>query len=189
MTKIYQAQNGKTLPLKLISPMLMDKVRSSVSIPEPPMYEAETAAGNIERHPHDEESLQTDEDREAWEAYKIAKAEATGEQIERIVSLLFTRGVDWDQVPLSDGEWREDQEAFDIEIPTDRRELYRHYIMTEIISSGEELNDLVATLMEQTGIPKEVMTSVRESFRGEVDGDPGARPETAEVGMELQPEV
>lgn len=142
--------------------------------PQPPTYDVEIKLGNpenpeIETHSHDETTLETEEDKEAWAKYLQDHADWRFGQETVIAELLIHRGLRFD-VP-EDGQWIKDQiELADVlgidkpEIPEGKLELRRYYLESEGISSNIEYRSILAMVQGQTfkGLDLEAMQVVQD---------------------------
>lgn len=188
---VFITSTGIELPLKRISPILVDKAQASEPMPERPTYTAETAGGGTELHPHDHTTLETDEDKAAWQEYLMKTAFAQRLINERVTMVMFYRGIDYDAIDLpEDDTWiTEQREVFGIDVPEDPLKLKRHWVETEALSTPEEIKELVVRLMAMTGAPEEVVAVAERSFRRPVEGDAPAESTDSEGGVELQSEL
>lgn len=188
---VFLTSTGVELPLRRISPLLVEKARASEAMPERPTYIAETAGGGTEEHPHDDTTLETEEDKAAWREYLMETAFAQRRVNNRVVMLLFRRGIDYDALKLpKDDSWiKEQRDIFGIEVPDDPLELKMHWVETEALATPEDIKLLTIQLMSMTGAPEEVVAAAERSFRRPVEGDPTEQPADSEGGVELQPEL
>jgi len=170
----YTTASGITIKIRGVPQMLLDKIRRSVKTPEPPKYKAVTVAGVEEWHDHDETTLETEdiletsENKRAWFQYKASIAEADDLIKDRIQKAIILRGIVVDMPESSD--WLEEQQFLGITIPTDERELYIHYIQTEVIGYAQDFANVMELIMAQTGVPDAQLAEVRESFRSALEG-------------------
>ena len=189
--EVFVTSIGVVLPLRHISPLLVEKARASIPIPERPTYTAETVSGVIEVHPHDDTTLETDEDRAEWQNYLMQRALVDRQINERVTMLLFRRGINFDALKLpKDDKWiKEQEEVFGIEVPDDPIERKIHWVETEALATTDDIKLLIVKLMAMTGAPKEVVAAAERSFRRPVEGDATGEPADQEGGVELQPEL
>ncbi len=192
MKDVFVTKDGNRIPLRRVAPILMEKIRKSVTLPSPPTYEVETAGGDIETHIHDETTLETDEDRAAWAAYQIAHAKANEAMIEKILRLLFAKATG-DVLPPSD-DWAKEQAYLGVDVPGDPLERKIHYIQTELLTHTSDIMAFMTAAMALTGVDEEVVESAEATFRhpvrqaGEDPGTSAGQPET-EGALVAQPDV
>lgn len=137
---------------------------------DPPTYEAITALGEKERHPHDLSTLETDEDREAWEAYQVAEGRLQAEVSSRTIRLVLTRGIALDPPSKADlARW----EDLGVEISEDPRERLTEYLQLEYLNTPGDIKRLVLAVLSLSmeGAPKEQVDAIQDLFRRSVEGD------------------
>ena len=187
MSEIFVTSTGVEITLKSISPVLMAKVRTSVEFPKRPTYEAKTITGDIEVHEHDETTLETDGDREAWQRYLVEFMQAEQEQARRVGNALFKRGIDYEVLELpEDDRWIKEQKELGVKVPKDPLERKRHWLETEAFTTEVEIQRLSLRLMAMSGVSEEVLEAAERSFRGEVGRDATSGPEDQGGSVELQ---
>lgn len=165
----FVTSTGVELLIHGVPQLLLEKVRSSVKMPDPPTYTAKTVAGDEETHFHDETTLESDEDRKAWSAYLADKASKDAELRERMVRVILMRGTD---VTLPEDEsWKDLQRFIGVEVPDDPLELKYHYIQTEAVGGAQDLALIMEKVMEKTGIPEEALAEAKASFRNIMEKD------------------
>jgi hypothetical protein len=161
----YVTTNGIEIEVTAVSPWLMDGVTNTVQIPEPPTYEV-SVLGEKEQIPHDESTLQTDEDKIAWAKY-VKDLETARDAVRELrVRAMLLYGV---QVDLpKDGKWKRKQTKLNITLPEDEDELYIHYLKTEVITSHSELVSIVNEINRLSSYDEGLVEKARKFFRGEV---------------------
>lgn len=163
---LFTTSGGKQIRLSLFPPLQMQMVQEAAkkrAIKEfgeavRPTYHTEAG----EDLPHDEDSLETDEDRAAWKKYQdILKkhAEYVGAKTMRFV--LFY-GVDMN--PEDDQNWQNRQQFWDIEIPDDPIERKIHYIQSELIFSQSDIEQILYRIAKMSGVKPEVVDAAAATF-------------------------
>lgn len=172
----YTTAVGKSIRLKGLPSMLIEKIQGSVVYPDPPTYEAITVGGDIETHFHNETTLDTDDPEQtaknhrAWEEYVAKKAEIDAELSERMMKLMLIKGTEI-EMPATD-EWIEEQAFLGVDIskiPTDPLGKKYYYITTEVIGSPGDLNSIMTNIMTISGVSPEAVTAAENSFRRAVE--------------------
>lgn len=160
----FTGVNGVTITFRSVSPFLIDRLRASFQMPEPPTYTATTVTGATETHKHDSDSIQSasPEEKAAYDGYLMSVRQTNVRQQEAFTRLLLSRGVEVD-VPANG--WVEDQEALGVNVPTEANARKVHYILTEIIGSPDDLVTILGYIMERTGVKKEATDAAMSSFR------------------------
>jgi len=173
----YTTTVGKTIRLKGLPSMLVEKIQASIKIPDPPTYTATTVGGDEETHFHNETTLdvegdpeQTAKNHKAWEEYITLKHEVDAKLSEKMMRLMLVKGTEV-EMPTDD-EWIEEQ-AFigaDIsQIPSDPIGRKYYYIVTEVIGSPEDLTVMMQKIMQISGVAPEAVAQAEESFRRAVE--------------------
>lgn len=90
----YTTANGHKITIKPVPPFLLDDILSSIKYPDIPTYEVETAGGEIEVHPHDETTLESDADKKAWEQYRADLEAAKEQENDQMMKVMFLKGID-----------------------------------------------------------------------------------------------
>lgn len=165
MTKrVFVTQDGVEVRLKPVSRPLLDKALDTSSEVQPPTYQITTATGEVEVHQHDETTLETEEDKRAWEKYQEELKRARRERATRFNRTLIIEGVDVD--PDADQAWKEKWEYLGIPIPENKFERKVEYVLAEVAKN--ELTDLLAAVLDASGINTEAVDQIRGSFRAGV---------------------
>lgn len=169
----FRTSSGKTVMLQSVSPLLIQKVNATIQDPKPPTYKMDTLLGE-EVFEYDEKSIQdetaTNEDRAAWKKYTDGLEEAERKRREKLIDILFTKGI---VIEVPDDGWEEEQRFLGAEVPENPIARRIHYIQTEVFTSAQDLTDAIAKLMQLTaGITEEDMVEIRQSFRGALQGAP-----------------
>jgi len=164
---VYTTHKGVAIRLRLFSPVLRDKVRQSVEFPEPPVYEAKTAGGGIEKHPYTEDMIETDAEHEMWRQYQGRRLAADLQLYDRLGKLALIRGT---EVSIPDG-WEQEQALFGIEIPPDPLERKLHWIETEAVESNDDLRDLILAVLQYQNTTEEERALAAASFPGSMERD------------------
>lgn len=181
MSKTFTTSRGVEVSFLSIAPLL-EKVRASHPIPEPPTYEVKTAAGPVERHAHDETTLETDADKAAWAAYVKERDAAQDGYNRAVMRTVLLRGLTY-TMPEGDA-WVKEQEFIGIAVPTDPLARRLHWLETEALGSVDDYIHLMTGVMEASGVSQEVLTQVEGTFRGNVERNAaeGSAPSNGKVG-------
>lgn len=157
---IFKASSGP-LRLRRLGQRYVQQILAKPDIPEPPTYEATTVSGHVEVHPHDEESVETDEEKAEWHDYQLAKARALDERITNLTHFLLLEGVADDPPPLE--EWGVDLERWEIVVPDDEDDLKVFWLENERCP-GEEMGSLMARLYQLAGLTDDEGVQKIEAF-------------------------
>lgn len=182
--EIYETSGGP-LQLRAVSMDAFNQVRVRVEREmreqgaplDPPTYTVRTVAGTLEEHEHTEETLESEEDRAAWQAYQAAREELQRVTGQRGVRYMLSEGVVLDG---PDDEWLQRMDALGVAIsddPLERREQYLTYQYTRTPKATAMLLQRVMALSAEGS--KELQHAAEEMeqfFRREMEG------QTAEDG-------
>lgn len=175
--KVFVTSMGIEVPLRAISPLLMQRVHSSVPLPQPPTYEVEIVGGAKQTFYHDEESVAEDpEAKRLWDQYKDDLAEARALRNNRALRVMLYKGTAM-QLP-EDDDWIDEHKFLGLDVPDDPRELYQYYLETEVLGSPQDVERLMNAISELMGVKTEDVNAAMESFRDPM-GE-GRNGETAE---------
>lgn len=174
--KRYKTKSGHVLTFRAIAPTLIAKVQQSIKDPPTPTYEEEIMLGKNDdgtpkvgkiQKEHTEESIETDEERKAWEWYQEEKEKVDGLRREKIMQLFYLRGLD---VELPDNGWEEDQVFLGIEVPEEPRAKRLHFLETEALASPEDIMEVITSIMALSGVEQEAIDEAKGLFRSSLQG-------------------
>lgn len=159
----FVTRTGLTLALRAVSEAKIQAVRAGIAWPDRPTYTTQIAGGGTQVHVADETTATP----EQWAAYTAAEAQATAEWFERLGQLLLFYGVDL-TIPAG---WEQDQEYFGIAIPQDTRARKVHYILTEVLTTGDEQRALIMAIIALNQTSEEAIAAQSAGFRPAVGGE------------------
>lgn len=167
----YTSALGTEVIFLPMPPMLIEKIEIALAKewarPEAPTYVMETATGRKEERPHDETTLETDEEKASWAAYKQEAEAWEEEKNRRTLRAIQLQCI----VPANpdDEEWVERQKFLQMDVPENKYERHLYWIETEFI--GDE-NDIMAcmTIPMQlvSGASDEEMATAEKLFRDSI---------------------
>lgn len=150
-----------------IRPMSADIVRrlnaERQNLPSPPTYEVEYPGGESERVAHDETTLETEEDRAAWQEYvrlHNAAAAAWEQRWMRALVMLCLPALEYDE------GWAADFEYIGIDVPDDPRERKVFYANNVLLPTAEDKRAFSETVTILSTIRREDLARVRSEFPG-----------------------
>lgn len=165
--RVFVTSMGVEVPLRPISPLLMQRVHASVPLPQPPTYEVEIVGGAKQTFYHDEESVAEDpEAKRLWNQYQDDLAEARALRNTRALRVMLYKGTAM-QMPEGD-DWIEEHRFLGLDVPDDARELYQYYMETEVLGTAEDVQGLMAAISELMGVKAEDVNAAIDSFRDPV---------------------
>src|SRR6476469_6142852 len=133
MITYYTTKNGEKIQVQSFPHMLPGKVQLAAEKKAKelypaihPTYDEPLMGGGVQTFQHDEKSLQTDADREAWRIFQENTARQTLHVNDMMMKFYILTGT---VVTLPENNnWRKRQEYFGIELLTDENDLLYHYI-------------------------------------------------------------
>lgn len=185
MSKVFTTSAGVAIGIQPVPPLLIEEVRlaahKSVEVPPRPTYEVELPDGSKMTYEHDEKSVQTNEERAAWDRYQAALTRQSQTAATKVMDLFMVRGT---SIDMPDG-WQEMQEFFGLKLPTNPVALKIHYLRTELLTTTDDINNLMGAILEASGIDRNILQAAQNSFRGQLRQEQNA---TSGVGGTVQSE-
>lgn len=173
MNKTFTTATGRVVEIQPIPPLLIDAVKlramQEIEVPPIPTYAVELPDGTILNYAHDaksiEDPLTAEFEKQAWKVYTEALRHQASHASSKVLELFMIKGVVLSMDDVNSGEWRSIQEYFGVEIPTDPIAVRSHYVKTEILSSADDIQNLMKTLLEASGIDPLILEAAQNSFR------------------------
>ena len=170
--RMFATVDGRSLTIRPVSQYLAQKTQQAVEtrlvaagrVPPIPTYSIETASGAVETHNHDATTLETDEDKAAWAAYRAGQLLLQREKAEAATRLYLMRGLMIGEPPA---EWLSDMAALGIDLPHGPAELRYEWILMEVLPTPEDLIRAMSaiTRLSMSGAAVEDIEAVEASFR------------------------
>lgn len=139
---------------------------------EPPTYAVTTVSGDIERHPHDASTLESDEDRAAWELHQAALQKMEADANQRAVRYLLTEGVLCEEPPE---EWVQRMTWLGVEVAEHPLERRMQYLEREVLRTAADIMRVVQTVMhlsaEGSKAIQERLSVLDDLFRRALEGE------------------
>lgn len=173
----FTNSRGATVKIQPVNPWLMAELERTNAqaygkpAPLPPTYEVTLLGGAKETHAHDETTLQTDDDRAAWQAYSVEKAAWDGFVGERMARMILSEGVIIDTIPAA---WEKRLKFLGIPVPADDDEKKLLYAKSEIVPTSGDMVALMSAIMALSGVSAEALTTAEATFRSAVEEANGA---------------
>lgn len=163
--KTFVSSNGKELKVWGVTRSVIDNILNSAEYPPKPTYTAVTASGVEEVHNHDETTLATEQDKSAWEAWKVEYAKVDSKVYRHILDAFLLVGCEVDMSNID--QWVKLQVFLGIKIPENEFELQRNFIESTYLPTSDDLINLTTMLMSASGADEEAVAAAKRSFRGE----------------------
>jgi len=155
---------GISMTLRAIPPYLAQMANEAISRPKPPTYAIELEGGGTEEHVHDETSIAQSSDAEKikWAEYQDALLESIRTSTESLLNIILIEGVELeiDDMP----RWLKKMELMHIPVSDDPEERLLAYKKAYVLGSKEDINDVTSRVMAMTGLSREDVNNVKQSF-------------------------
>jgi len=188
----FVSSNGAEIKLRPVPMLALQMIRTKARAEmvargvklEPPTYTVITAAGEKETYPHDETTLETDEDKAAWAEYQAGSAQLTQLISERVAKLVLKKGLD---VPPLDAQIVQEWADLGVEFSADAEERYIEQIQLVYLPTPADMQEMIKAVLKlsMNGAPKEQLDAIEELFRREVEGQPAPKPDDAQGQLAL----
>lgn len=139
--------------------------------PKKPTYDVVGFGGANEKKEHDENSVQTDDEKALWEEYKAAHSEWKMNQDLSILESVLLQAVVLPEGWADDQEWIDFMEYSGIEIPRNTFKKKYLYITSWLTGSDADLQSIMQTVLEAPGVPEDAF---RNDAQGGVNNSPDA---------------
>lgn len=133
---------------------------------DPPTYEITFAGGSKGKEPHDETTLQTDEDRANWALYVDATNRMVAEKENIRAEFIYEDALGAIKIP-DDDKWKEKYIRRKIALPEDAEKLRRFYIDNEILVTKADkvaIWFMVNSLSQAGKVDEAALETTLESF-------------------------
>lgn len=178
----FITSKGATIRFIGLNPARMDKLQNAGTMPPKPFRLIENDLGDPQREELSENDLQNDQERAEWADYKAKVAAVEQKRNENVMKYVFNEGFAVDDSEI-DAWKQEEEEEYGVELPTSRLQLRVDFINAKVIGNTDDLANIMAGVLERTGVPPEMLEEVRDSFRNTVRQ--GTTPEvTSKQGTE-----
>lgn len=179
---LFVTAEGIEVPLRPISVQQLELVRLKATEeaeekfgkPLRPTYTEEVFGGGTEVHEHNETTLETDEERAAWESYQEHLTKFNGHVNGRVMDYVLLAGTRL-ELPEDTG-WMELQAHFGLAIPENKFDLRAHWLKTEVIKTLDDIQGIGNKILEISGIDDRLKQAAVNSFPDTVEQPGGAEP-------------
>ena len=159
----YVTQDGREIPLRAIGRRYVELEMDKHPLPEVPTYTVETAAGEVEVHPHQvqkdaegkitKSTLTTDAEWAEWHAYEADREAAIAARYEAATRFLLYNCIPATPTPVDD--WSVDLGLWGMAVPDAAGEPVAHklfWIENEYLPDPDDLTGILARLYEMAGL-------------------------------------
>lgn len=168
-TRRFVASSGLEVTLKGLPPLTPNRLNQSIEYPQKPTYEVPTVAGDVEIYEHDETTLHTDEDRQAWEEYLVAQDAAETLLTEKLLYAVLLECVELHDYEEKLSAWKRRQKLMGIDLSEDEDENKFYFMQTEVFRDADDIGEILTIVMGLTGVSVEDLAEARNSFPSEVE--------------------
>lgn len=186
---IYETEEGKKLILHGVSPLLLQKLQSSGTMPDVPTRKTQLDLDGFEptfqEEPLSEDDLQDDDEKRRWAKYVEERDEVLRKRQDRFMKAIFDKGTSL----LEEGDietWKEDMEYYELEVPTNPRDVKVQYVQTEIVKNAEDMVGIVSGVLAKSGVPADEVENMRAMFRSSLRRRTVGEIESADGEMVLE---
>jgi len=167
----YTTAKNRQVKFIGVNPTLIDKLQNAGTMPEVPYREVGVPELNdMQKEFLSADDLQTDEEKEQWAEYVQKRNSLTEKRSANVAKAILFHGVDIDDSDID--IWKQEQEEiWGLEVPNNRIDLKVDYINSEIIGNADDIANIMAGVMQKSGVPKEALEEMRATFRGTLRGD------------------
>lgn len=165
---ILTTSKGAKVRLIGLNPARLERLQSAGKMPDVPYREIPNDLGG----PPQKENLSAndllnDEERKQWADYLIACQAVEDKRNTNVMKYIFTDGFEIDDSEI--GEWEQEEvEEYGLEISDSRIQKRMDFINAKVLGTAADLGDIMAGVLERTGLPANMLDEVRDSFRGTV---------------------
>jgi hypothetical protein len=165
---VLETSKGTKIRLIGLNPARLEKLQKAGKMPDVPYREIPNDLGDSQKEYLSENDLQNDEERAAWAEYKEKVNIVETKRSENVLKYVFTDG--FEPLDMSDmEEWKRlEVEEYGLELPESPVQLKMDYINAKVIGTADDLGNIMAGVLERTGVPAEMLGEIRDSFRGTV---------------------
>lgn len=178
---VYTTSTGEKVRFIGLNQQRLETLRNAGKIPPVPQRVMVTDFGGEQKEDLTADDLQNDEEKALWKEYIEKKTAVERKRDENVMKYTFTSG--FEVLDLTDeklDEWKqEEEEVWNNEVPGNRVDMLLQYINARVIGNNQDYAEVMAGIMERTGVPAEMLDELRNSFRNQVRRD--TTPETAEA--------
>lgn len=165
---VFVNSAGQPFVIQGLPPLLMADISANVALPKVPTYTVTTASGDVEVHNHDETTLVTQEDKDAWSKYLLELARVNAKVSDQMLTCILLEGVVvTDDTDIS--RWEKRRRMVGLPVPEDIEERMLAYKRTMVIRCTEDIARLMDSVMALTGISEEELEKTKATFQDKVE--------------------
>lgn len=164
---ILVTSKGAKVRLIGLNPARLERLQSAGKMPDKPFREMENDLGSSQKEYLSEKDLQDDHERAQWTEYQEKLKLIDDKRNENVMKYIFSEGFDVDDSQID--EWaKEEVEEYGLEVSESRIQRRVDFINAKVIGTADDLGNIMAGVLERTGLPADMLDEVRDSFRGNI---------------------
>lgn len=167
---VFTTSTGAKVRLIGLNQQRVETLRNAGKMPPKPFRVMVTDFGGEQKEELSESDLQTDEEKEQWRKYKEDMAEIERKRDLNVMRYTFTSG--FEVIDLTDEkieEWKwEEENVWENEVPDNKIDTLLGYINSKVIGNNDDYAEIMAGIMERSGVPADALDELRDSFRSQV---------------------
>lgn len=164
---VIKTSKGASVRLIGLNPARLERLQTAGKMPDVPYREIPNDLGAPQRENLSATDLQNDEERAQWAEYLAKRQEIEDKRNANVMKYIFTEGFEVDMSEMEQWE-KEEVEEYGLEVSESRIQRQMDFINAKILGTAEDLGNIMAGVMERTGVPADRLDEVRNSFRGTV---------------------
>lgn len=158
---------GAKVHLIGLNPARLERLQKAGKVPSKPFRMIPNDLGEAQKEELSEKDLQNDEERTQWNEYQEKLNFIDQKRNENVMKYVFTDGFSVDDSDIE--EWKRlEEEEYGLEVSESPLQLRMDFINAKVIGNADDLGNIMAGVMERTGVPADMLDEVRNSFRGTV---------------------
>jgi len=161
-SELYTTTGGIKVTLSGLPPLMIPMLSQTIKYPEKPTYKFKDASGTEIVMDHDETTLTTDADKEAWAKYEKETEISDSKMTQKLLDLILMEGVTVEIENLE--RWKHQQDIIGIPVPEDIDDQMMMYKRSKVIKSGKDIAHVMRRCMVLTGVNPEEVTAIKKSF-------------------------
>lgn len=166
--------NGYKLVVSAISPLAPKAIevqyRKDNPEPKAPTYKVDTLIeGVIEEFEHTDETVETEEEKQALLKYREVLEDWQTGLTQRILKLFFAQGVTLVLEEEQRKKLAEQLEVLQINVPENNTERDVLYLEMFVISTGDDMKKIIETVLAETGIKEDALEAANALFPDSVE--------------------
>lgn len=164
---VITTSKGAKVRLIGLNPARLERLQKAGKEPDKPFREIENDLGSSQKEYLSEKDLQDDNERARWQEYQEKLQALEDKRNEGVMKYIFSDGFDVDDSEVA--EWaKEEVEEYGLEVSESRLQRRVDFINARVIGTASDLGDIMAGVLERTGLPADKLDEVRDSFRGNI---------------------